>query len=318
MNKKETGWAILATLVLFALLACSLLYGAAGFLDLRDPSMRSILMNLRLPRALGGMLAGIGLSLSGALIQKIFHNSLASPNLIGINSSVGFFSLLAGIVFPLSFSASMLAGFAGGMLCSTLVLLMVYKKRASKLTVLLAGMAISQLFSAGMDLLTILSDDALSSLATFKIGTLASLTLSKDAGAALLILPAALCVFLFSHQLELFALGDLQAQALGLALRKWTLIFLALSSLMACGVVSLCGMLGFVGLIVPAWLSRFHLPIKGYLYICAILGAALVTGADLIGRIVVLPWELPAGLILSLTGGPYFLYLLAGRKHHEA
>lgn len=318
MDRKQKRLLFVSAAALLVLFLLSLLSGPAGLINPADPAKRSILLNLRLPRAIGAILAGCGLSLSGAIVQKVFHNSLASANLIGINASVGFFSLLAGVIFPLSFTAGTVFGFLGGMLCAGLIMALVWRKKASRLTVLLAGMAISQLFSAGIDLLTILAPDLLSGYASFRIGSLASLTLSKDGMSALLICSAAFLTFLFSDELELFALGDRQAQALGLSVRKWTILFLALASLMACGVVSLCGMLGFVGLIVPAWLSRFGFFMKSYLAACLLLGAALVLAADLAGRLIVLPWELPAGLILSLIGGPYFLVLLLERSRHGA
>lgn len=318
MASKPRKMVLGALILLVGLSVISILAGPAGWLDPMQESMRSIVLHLRLPRVLGALLAGSALALSGALVQTVLHNPLASANIIGVNASVGFFTILGSSLFPLSFSAGTVFGFFGGLACGLLVANLARKRKASRLTILLAGMAISQLFSAGIDLLTVLVPDALSGYASFKIGSLASLSLNKDLYASILILPAIVLVFLFSRELEMFTLGDRQAQALGLNVEKWSVFFLFLCALLACGVVSLCGMLGFVGLIVPAWLSRYRLPFKTFLLLCVLVGALLVCAADLIGRWILLPWELPAGLVLSLAGGPYFLYLLLERRKLDA
>lgn len=318
MNKRQKAALAGLCLLLVLVFILSLLMGSAGFLNLQDPTMQTIFLHLRLPRSLGALLAGSALAISGALVQSVLNNPLASANIIGINAGAGFFTVLAGILFPASFIAGGLFGFFGGLLCAGLILLLIWKKQARKLTVLLAGMAISQLFSAGIDLLTILFDDALSGYASFKIGSLASVSLQKAGFGACLIIPALLLVLVCARQLEMFTIPAVQASALGFPIRKWTILFLGLAALLSAGTVSFCGMLGFVGLIIPAWLRRFHLPVFWYLSQCILCGAILVLAADLIGRTVFMPWELPAGLILSLAGCPYFLYLLIGRRNLDA
>lgn len=318
MASKQKRFLLLSAVILAFSFAISLFYGSAGFLDLSQDTMKTILIHLRLPRSLGALLAGSALACSGALVQTVLDNPLASGNLIGINSAASFFTILSGILFPSAFGLGGIAGFAGGMLCTALILFLIWKKNAGKLTVLLAGMAISQVFSAGIDVLTVIFPDALSGYAAFKIGSLASLTLQKTLAGALLIIPALAGVFLCTKSLEMFALGTMQSQALGFPVRKWTVVFLGLASLLCAGTVSFCGMLGFVGLIIPAWLRRFHFPIRLYILECIVLGAALVCLADFAGRTLVIPWELPAGLILSLAGGPYFVYLLIGRRNLDA
>lgn len=312
-NKQNTALGI-SLFVMVAAFCMSLLVGSAGWPTEWNPTMQTIFMHIRLPRALGAVLAGSALAISGALVQTVLNNPLASSNLIGINSAAGFFSILMSILLPTSFVASQIAGFIGGLICAGLILLLVWVRHANKLTVLLAGLAISQLFNAGIDLLTVFVPDALNGYVSFKIGSLASVSLTKCAYGASLIIPALLLVFACTRQFEMFSLGTRQSQALGLSVRKWTIIFLMIASLLSAATVSFAGMLGFVGLIVPAWLRRFHLPPFAYLGQCVCCGAALVCIADLIGRVLVLPWEMPAGLILSLAGGPYFLYLLLGRR----
>lgn len=304
------GLAFFCGLMFFA----SLLLGFAGFPSLEDEVMRGILLHLRLPRALGGLLAGGALAVGGALVQSVLSNPLASTNILGINAGAGFFGLLASVLFPQSIWAHELGGFLGALLCAGFILLLVWNKQAQKLTILLAGLAIGQLFTAGMDALTLLYPDVLSGYAAFKIGSLSSLSLSKIGLGAFLLLPTLCIVFGLSKQLELFSLGSFQAKALGLEIAQWSVVFLALAAVLAASVVGFCGMLGFVGLIVPAYLRRFRLPTFWYLAQCFFLGALLCEIADLLGRTLFLPWELPAGLLLSLAGGPYFLWMILERR----
>lgn len=312
-NKQKVSLtaSLMVTIVSFCL---SLMVGSAGLPTSWTTTMQTIFLHIRLPRALGAILAGSALAISGALVQTVLNNPLASSNLIGINSAAGFFSILMSILLPTSFLASQIAGFMGGLVCAGLILLLVWVRHAQKLTVLLAGLAISQLFNAGIDLLTVFVPDVLNGYVSFRIGSLASVSLTKCVYGAMLILPAIIFVFACTRQFEMFSLGTRQSQALGLSVRKWTIIFLSIASLLSAATVSFAGMLGFVGLIVPAWLRRFHLPPFAYLAQCVCCGATLVCMADLIGRVLVLPWEMPAGLILSLAGGPYFLYLLLERR----
>ncbi len=319
-NKNHTvywmtlGLAILCTLAFLA----SLGLGFAGFPSLEDETMRSIVVHLRLPRALGGFLAGGALSISGALVQRVLSNPLASTNILGINAGAGFFGLLASVWFPQSLWINEIGSFLGALLCAGFILALVRGHHASKLTILLAGLALSQLLSAGMDAITILYPDALSGYAAFKIGSLASLSLFKVGIGACVLIPTLCLVFALSKQLEFFSLGSFQATSLGFPLAKWSLVFLGLAAILASSVVSFCGMLGFIGLIVPAYLHRFRLSMPLYLIQCFLLGALLCEVADLLGRLLFLPWELPAGLLLSLIGGPYFLWMILERRHLDA
>lgn len=320
MVKNKTAYWMTLGLAIFCALAflASLTLGFAGFPSLKDETMQTIVVHLRLPRALGGLLAGGALAISGALVQQVLCNPLASTNILGINAGAGFFGLLASVWFPHSLWANELGGFVGALLCAGFILALVWSQHTSKLTILLAGLALSQLLSAGMDAITILYPDVLSGYAAFKIGSLASLSLFKVSLGACVLIPTLVVVFALSQQLEFFSLGSFQAMALGFPLAQWSLVFLSLAAILASSVVGFCGMLGFVGLIVPAYLHRFRLSMPLYLSQCFLLGALLCEVADLLGRLLFLPWELPAGLLLSLVGGPYFLWMILERRHLDA
>lgn len=273
---------------------------------------------LRLPRLAGALLAGAALAVSGAIVQSVLRSPLASPSLIGINTGSGFFSLMASWLFPASFAAGMIGGFAGGLLSAGLILGLMIWKKPSRLTIVLAGLAISQLFSAGIDLLITLDSDLVSGYASFRIGSLAALNSRSVLRSAWIILPALALSLLCAPQLELFSIDAAQARALGMQLTRWMALLLALAALLAAATVSLCGLIGFAGLIVPAFLRRLSQGSLFYLCSCMLFGALLVAAADLIGRLIALPWELPAGLILSLAGAPFFLYLLLSKENHHA
>ncbi len=307
-REKKTVWILLAAAIILSLI--SLMIGPASSGNIFSMENRPILLHLRLPRVLGAWICGGALALSGAIIQTVLNNPLSSANILGINSACGFFSVLAGIFFPASFLAGSLFSFVGGMIAALFIVLMVHYKKPSRLTIILAGLAIGSLFSAGIDLLLVIDPDALAGYASFKIGSLSGLSLRRVFQSALILVPLMIGVILLSRQLDMFSLGSLHSNALGFSFGRWMIAFLIVASALASQVVSLCGLIGFVGLIVPAWLSRFHLSMRGYLILSLMAGAVLVLVADLIGRVCFLPWEMPAGLILSLFGGPYFLVLL--------
>lgn len=307
--------ALLALLAIVSVLSLCLGVenGKAAFAP--DPGLIRL---LRLPRLGGALLAGSALAVSGSIVQRVLQNPLASPSLIGINAGSGFFSLLCSWLFPASFAAGMIGGFAGGLIAAGLILGLVIWKKPSRLTVVLAGLAISQLFSAGIDLLMTLDSNVTAGYASFKIGSLASMNARSVMRAAVLIVPALLAALLCGSQLELFSLDRQQAQALGLPVTLWMALLLALAAWLAAATVSLCGLIGFVGLLVPAFVHRMHLPALPGLLTSMLAGGVLLSAADLIGRLIALPWELPAGLILSLAGAPFFLYLLLERNRSRA
>ncbi len=310
MENKEKKLALLLLVGALGLSLISLMIGPASSGNIFSPENRPILLHLRFPRVLGAWICGGALALSGAIIQTVLNNPLSSANILGINSACGFFSVLAGIFFPTSFAAGSIFSFIGGMIASLFIVLMVRRKNPSRLTIILAGLAIGSLFSAGIDLLLVIDPDALSGYASFKIGSLSALSLKRVLQSALILVPLMIAVLILSRQLEMFSFGALHSGAMGFSFARWMIVFLMVASALASQVVSLCGLIGFVGLIVPAWLRRFNFSMSGYLMLSLLAGAVLVLVSDLIGRVCFLPWEMPAGLILSLFGGPYFLVLL--------
>lgn len=319
-----------------ALLACllaaglSICLGAAGLAPgelwaaLRQENAGSaaarILWYVRLPRTAACLLAGAGLAVSGAVIQAVLANPLASPSIIGVNAGAG---LAVSVCCAMGGAALgwVTAGlaFAGGMAAVLLVVLVARRTGASRMTVVLGGVAVSTFLNAGSEAIATLFPDAAVGSADFRVGGFSSVSLPRLWPAAILILAGLLITFTLSNELDVLSLGEDTARGLGMRVAATRTLLLALAALLAGATVSFAGVLGFVGLIVPHIARRFVGVSSGRLLpMCALCGAALVTLCDLAARLLFAPFELPVGILLSFIGGPFFIALLAkkgGGRH---
>jgi len=278
-----------------------------------------IILSVRVPRTLAALLTGSALAVAGCLLQVVLHNAIASPGLIGINAGSGLFSLIAVVLLPQWAFLSPLFAFFGALLASFLVFFIGYRSGASKLTVILAGVAVSSLLAAFTDTVLTLFPTAQASRTSFLIGGLAGVTDRTLHFVWFVIALGLLLASFLSHDLNILALGDETASGLGLKVGRTRLVYLILAALLAACAVSIAGLLGFVGLIVPH-MARFLFGEDNRVLIpaSALLGAGLLLGCDLIARTLFAPFELPVGIILSFIGAPYFLYRLVGRKRRLA
>lgn len=276
-----------------------------------------ILRYLRMPRTLAGLLAGAGLALSGSLLQKATDNPLAAPNVLGINASAGFFVILSLAIFPTAYALLPFAAFFGAMLAALLVLLLSTATRLDKTAVVLCGVALSALFGAGVSFFSVLDADLLVSYSDFSIGGLRGVTMRE------LWIPMgviALCLILsllLSRKLRIFCLGDSIANALGVSVKRVRIAALLLAAASAAAAVSFAGLLGFIGLLVPhiaAKLAKGHLSCE--LLLSTMGGGTLLLLADLAGRLIFTPTEVPVGIFTALLGVPFFITLLLRRYRH--
>ena len=270
---------------------------------------------IRLPRVLGAMLAGAALALSGAIIQAVLGNPLASPGVIGVNASAGFFTVLCSALFPTAVKMLPAAAFIGAFAAVMIVCIIARKTEASRLTIVLAGVAISSLFNAGTDTVTELFPETLSGISSFKIGGIGNITLEKLFPAWIIIAVGTAAAFLLHNETDVLSLGDKTAFTLGLNVKATRFALLVIASALAGAAVSFAGILGFVGLIVPhicgrliGYESRYKMPA------CVLLGAAFVTVCDIIARTLFSPNEISLGIVISYIGVPFFIYLLLRRK----
>ncbi len=189
---------------------------------------------------------------------------------------------------------------------------------ASRLAIVLAGVAINSLLSGLTNIIYSISDVSLIIGSAFKIGGLASINIAVLRWAAILIGIAMVTVILFGKELEIFSLGDDLAKTSGLKVNTYRFFFLLLAASLAGAAVSIVGILGFVGLISPHMMRLlFGAEDTCYLIGSALMGALLVLSCDLIGRCMFAPHEVSAGIILSLIGSPFFLWMLLGKRRRE-
>ena len=278
-------------------------------------SQTLILYALRMPRLAQGVLAGIGLSVSGVLLQSVTGNDLASPNIIGVNAGAGFVVVLLLSYFPGAVAGLPVAAFFGAFGATLLIMAIASRVDASKATVILAGIAVQALLSAGISFFSLLDTDVLVSYNAFSVGGLSN----TDAG--LLWLPGGIILLglavslLLSGQIQLLCLGDGMALSLGVRVRRVRMLCLICASACAAAVVSFAGLLGFVGLVVPHISRRLAGSRTGpLLAVSAVTGSILVLLADLVGRVAFAPSEVPVGIVMSLIGAPFFFFLLLRRR----
>lgn len=279
-----------------------------------------IILFARLPRVCGCLLAGAALAVSGTVIQAVLHNPLAAPNIIGVNSGAGLMVALSCALWPAAAAAVPVAAFLGALGGVLLVLFIAERTGASRMTLVLAGVAVSAMFSAGIDAVVTFVPEALNGYSDFRIGGMENLSIERITPAFWIILVAMLLVFSLAGEMDVLLLGSETARSLGLPAGTLRLILLALAAALAGASVSFAGLLGFVGLIVPHIMRRLLGEESLMLLAASALGgASLLTSCDLISRIVFAPYELPVGIVLALVGGPFFIWLLlrqrGGRIH---
>lgn len=311
------GFAVL----LFAAILVSLLIGSVKMAprqvfdallgrDTQSTTARIILYS-RLPRTCAALLAGASLAVAGVIIQTVLNNPLASPSIIGVNSSAGFAVALVCAFVPTAQKYTPLIAFLGALAGVLLVMGLSQSTVAARITVVLAGVAISNLFSAGIDAIVTLVPDALSGVSDFRIGGFTGVTMSQLGPAAGIILVSLVIVCSLAHQLDILALGTDTAKSLGLAVGRMRVIFLILAAALAGAAVSFSGLIGFVGLIVPHAMRRIVGEDNSMLLVASAMGGAFfVTICDLIARVLFSPFEIPVGIVLSFAGAPFFLWLL--------
>lgn len=276
---------------------------------------RNILENVRVPRVLAALLSGAALACSGALIQACLDNPLASPNVIGVNSGAGLFVLLAASLAPGALWLTPLAAFAGALATALIIFALSLGPGTSRLTVVLAGIAITTVFGAGMNTILIVDPDAYIGSSTFLVGGLSGVLMRDLTWPAAYIALGVAAALAGAAKLNILSLGDETAHGLGLNVRVVRLGMLAVAAVLAGAAVSFAGLLGFVGLVVPH-LVRFFVGHDNRWVVpaSALVGAAFVTGCDLLARVLFAPYELPVGILMAFIGGPFFIYLILKNK----
>lgn len=318
---KTVLWGLLALLLVLTLSAANLGALKLSFATLwhasADDVVWDIWLNIRLPRVLLAAVVGCALATSGAVMQGLFRNPLADPGLLGLSSGAAMFVGLA-IVFPyaLGLYGHMVAAFLGSLAVSIIIFLLSRSSHGTMSRLLLAGIAINALCGSAVGILSYVGDDQqLRQLSVWMMGSLGQAQWSTLAIAASVIVPVTLLTLLSASRLNLLQLGDEEAHYLGINVHQIKIRLLVLSALLVGVCVAVSGIIGFIGLVIPHLIRmRIGADHRWLLPGAALGGACLLLLADTIARTAAAPSEMPVGLITSLIGGPYFLWLIVKPK----
>ena len=284
-----------------------------------NAGINAIVGSLRLPRMLGAALAGVAFAVSGLLLQTVTDNRLCAPNIIGINSGAGFFVMLLLCISPSFWKFSSLAAFAGALLVAFSVMGIAGSlSRGKTETLILAGIAVSSLFSAGISFLSIKYPDVLGNYASFSVGGFSGVYIEELTLPAITIVLFTALAACLSKPLNSLCLGDSMARGLGTNVTLIRTLSVIAAAALSAAAVSFAGLIGFVGLIVPNLARRIvGGDIRRLLPVSALLGALILTLSDLVGRIIIAPSEVPSGIIMSCLGVPFFIFLLLKRRGRQ-
>ncbi len=312
----------LLTLLLLATIFVSICLGAVqvSLQDIFNPDSRlgALIFNVRMPRVLMAVLAGICLAIAGTMMQGILRNPLASPYVLGIAAGAAFGATLA-IALGLQFVLGRYALFVLAFIFSLITMFMVYglasAREASAETLILAGIAIGSLFNAMVSFLIFISGESIYSIIFWIMGGLWSSSWEQ----VYIILPILSMGFIialwFSWDMNALSMGDEMAANLGVKVKLTKILILTLASVLTAVTISITGTIGFIGLVAPHIArmiigtdNRFLIPVSG------LIGAMILLPSDTLSRTVINPAEIPVGIITSMIGVPFFVYLLLKRR----
>ena len=277
--------------------------------------------NLRIPRVLLSLLAGAALSLCGAAFQTIFRNPICDPYILGISSGASLGAAIA-IITGLDAYFFGLTGLALVTSILTLFLILAIAsvgKRKSVETILLSGVAVNFLVSAGITLLMVLHQENLDEIIFWTMGSFASSTWEEIAGLLTVFIIVGGFLYFYSKELNILQLGIETAQTTGVNTKKMTISVLIFSSILVATAVSCCGVIGFVGLMIPHIVRLiFGNETRTVFTFSILFGAIFCLLADTCARTLAAPAELPVGSITAIVGAPYFIFLLLTQRRLSA
>lgn len=279
-----------------------------------------VIMNVRLPRVILAAMVGASLAIAGATMQGLFRNPMASPSVLGISSGAAFGAALA-IVLGVSWTNGPFAIPAMAFVFSFITLFLVYtvsRNRSGYVpveTLLLAGIAVGSLFSALVSAMEFFAGEQLSGVVFWMMGGLDEASWPQIAISIVPIILGCSVIMVLARDLNAMMVGEEQAGNLGINVNRTRLVLLVAASLVTAVAVSVSGVIGFVGLIIPHVVRILIGPDHRVLLPASIVsGAIFMILTDTLARTVIAPVELPVGIITSLLGAPFFIYLLMSRK----
>lgn len=322
MNRTHGRIAGLCLLAILALIALGILALGLGStwispsrilegLYTHDRTIRLVVVNLRLPRILMAILVGASLSVSGALLQAVMRNPLADPGIIGVSAGAATAATTIMLLAPILFSAVPLFAFGGALLACVLIYVMAWKNGVDPVRIVLSGVAINTVLGAYTSFLQLLNADNLSNVLGFLNGSLSGRGWEQVYTVAIYSSFGLLCGAACIKSANILQLGDEMASSLGVDVNRLRICISAVGAFLAAATVAVAGMIGFVGLVVPH-MARIlgGADYRNLLPLAALLGGIVLLAADTVGRILIPGMEIPVGVIMAMTGGPFFLYML--------
>lgn len=278
---------------------------------------KAIILQIRFPRILSAIFAGGGLAVAGAILQAIIRNPLAEPYILGISSGSAFGAVVSiALIGSFSFAYTPISALAGSLLVTALVYLLGKRRGVIDINImLLSGIMTGAFFSALILIIITLSNESTKNVIYWLLGNLSSVSLKQSILICVVVLISFALTFIHSYRLNLLAMGEEIATQLGIdaELTKKASYFVA--SILTSVIVSITGIIGFVGLIVPHVCRKiFGVDYRILVPTSFFLGGIALLLADTIMRVVLYPNELPIGSITALFGAPFFVYLLKKEK----
>lgn len=281
-----------------------------------NPNVATI-YDLRFPRIIISLLAGAGIATSGCLFQAVLKNPLADPGIIGISSGAGFVSVIITAFFPMLFFLTPIFAFVGGILAFFLVYTLSWKNGLSPLRIILVGVAVNAMFAGLSSGLNSMAGGNMQGVAAIVNGNITMKTWSD----VFILLPyvviGVILSFFMAVNCNLLSLEDTTAKALGVNVNRTRIIISSIAVLLASISTAVVGIIGFLGLIVPH-IGRLLVgaDYRKLIPFSVILGSFTFLLADTLGRTIASPYEIPAAIIMSIVGGPFFIILLRGSRSY--
>lgn len=276
-----------------------------------------IIRTIRIPRVVMGVLVGANLSVSGVLLQGVVKNPLADPGMTGISSGASVVVMLIMLYFPATSHMIPLFGFLGGLVACAVIYSLAWKQGITAIRIVLAGVAVNSMLGGVSSMISILNSDSLAGVLNWMNGNLGKKSWAEVKMMAMYTVVGLSFAMPMAKSCNLLALGDKNAKSLGSNPNLLRIMISVVAVFLAGISTAYAGVIGFIGLVVPH-ISRLLLGSdhKVLIPFCAILGSLVLLVADTIGRTITAPYEIPVGVIMTVLGGPFFLYLLRKGGNH--
>ncbi|WP_289088456.1 iron ABC transporter permease [uncultured Veillonella sp.] len=323
--KTRNAWRMTVVLVFLgaalAALVLSMAFGSADITiakiwhTLWSPTLQDtqdmVIWNIRFPRNIVAALVGANLAVAGAILQAVMKNPLADPQIVGVSSGAGLAGVIILILFPSWEYLVPMVAFVGALAAALMVYALAWRNGIRPTRIILAGVAVAAFLGSGISALLVFYGDRVQGALLWMVGGLSARSWPQVYVLAPYTVVGLILAFLGSRRLTILSLGDETAKGLGLPVEQTRFMMTAVAAFLAASAVSVAGLIGFVGLVIPHIARmiigteyRFLLPGSAF------FGAAVLVVSDTLGRVLFSPVEVPVGIIMAFFGAPFFLWLL--------